>query len=449
MNHTLQKEKDLIKINFEHSPEEIEKAFNKEYMKLAKNLKVNGFRPGKVPVSIAKNIVKIDDIKEKVLNNFIKEEVDLLLIEEEKYEDVEIEVKNFEYKKELITEVKYYFYPKNKFKDDNYLQDIKTINLKTLEKEITEEDIEKEIEKIKKDNIRYEEVEEINTNNVCLTGEFKIFDLDKNEIIFEEKEYEFIINEINANKIFESHVLKSKKNIDNEFEINYAEDCEIEILKNKKIKYNVLITKIQEGKIPVIDNEFIVEFLQLEEPDKIENLNFFFKEKIKEYILLYRQDQIDKSNYESIIDFFISKSEFEISDYVLKIEKEKIFQNFLKKNDLNENMSIIEFSGLVEKTVEETEKDFDEIARNKIMSYLILNEINKKEKIYEENERDDMEDLLGNLNEGIDEANILALFEKINNFQDNNKNEFSISKENINKTIKFLIDKINQELNIM
>ena len=115
MKHSLKKEKDFYVINLEHDEMEIERAFTKEYANIAKKLKLNGFRPGKVPVAIAKNIIKIDDIKEKVLNNFIKEEIDLLSIEEEKYNEVEVEIKNFEYKKELISEVKYYLYTSMKF----------------------------------------------------------------------------------------------------------------------------------------------------------------------------------------------------------------------------------------------------------------------------------------------------------------------------------------------
>ena len=265
MKHSLKKEKDFYVINLEHDEMEIERAFTKEYANIAKKLKLNGFRPGKVPVAIAKNIIKIDDIKEKVLNNFIKEEIDLLSIEEEKYNEVEVEIKNFEYKKELISEVKYYFYPSMKFKDDNYLENIQTIELKKLESEMSEEEINKVIKEIQIEHTEYTEVEEIKTNNVYLTGNFKIFDLEKNETIFEEADYAFIINESNANKILESNLLKSKKNVDHEFEVHYSEDYEIESLKSKKIRYNVLITKIQEGEIPVVNDDFIISILEIED----------------------------------------------------------------------------------------------------------------------------------------------------------------------------------------
>lgn len=450
MKHSLKKEKDFYVINLEHDEMEIERAFTKEYANIAKKLKLNGFRPGKVPVAIAKNIIKIDDIKEKVLNNFIKEEIDLLSIEEEKYNEVEVEIKNFEYKKELISEVKYYFYPSMKFKDDNYLENIQTIELKKLESEMSEEEINKVIKEIQIEHTEYTEVEEIKTNNVYLTGNFKIFDLEKNETIFEEADYAFIINESNANKILESNLLKSKKNVDHEFEVHYSEDYEIESLKSKKIRYNVLITKIQEGEIPVVNDDFIISILEIEDSEKIEDINSFFREKIKEDFFARKEHEVERFNYETIIDFFIAKAEFDISDYVLKTEKEKIFKGFLTKNELDESMSVEDFSKLIEKTLEETENDFDEIAKNKIMSYLILNEINKKEKIYEEDEEEKgIEDLIQNIGDGISDSDILSLFEKINDISQNDKNDFSISKENINKTIKFLIDKINQESNIM
>ena len=444
MKHELKKEKHFYLINLHHESEEIERAFTREYANIAKTLKLNGFRPGKVPVAIAKNFIKIDDIKEKVLTKMIKEEVDLLSIEEEKYDDLEIEIKNFEYKKELLSEVKYHLYPKIKLQN-NYLEKIKIIELKKTEETVTEEEIKKEIEDFQNENLDYEEVELIKSNNLILIGDFKAVDCETKEILIDEKEYQLIINDKNRDKLLEIKLFSCEKNIESKFEIEYEADYAISHLQNKKIEYTIFITKIMEGKKIEITKELLIEALELEEKDERT-----IDEIIKDFILQRKKEETDKNNYEKIIDCLRDHSEFEISEYVIKNEKEKIFKDFKEKNELDEKMSIIEFAHMLQKDEIETENDFNEIAKNKIMSYLIINEINKKENIYEEKDMDDnLENLLGDFNGGVNQEEALfSLFKEMNEMGLNNRNEFSISKENLNKIIKFLIDKINQEPNI-
>lgn len=441
MKHELKKEKDFYLINLHHEGEEIERAFTKEYANIAKKLKLNGFRPGKVPVAIAKNFIKIDEIKEKVIHNLIKEEIDLLSIEEEKYDDIEIEIKNFEYKKELISEVKYYLYPKIKLQD-NYLEKIKTIELKKTEEIVTEEEVQKEIEKFQNENLDYEEVEAIKSDNLILIGDFKAVDYETKEILIDEKEYQLIINDKNRDKLLEKKLFECEKNIESKFEIEYSLDYPITHLQNKKIEYTIFITKITEGKKIEITKELLMEALELDEKDE-RTIN----EIIRDNILERKKEVTDKNNYEKIIDCLLEISEFEISEYVIENEKEKIFKDFKEKNELDEKMLISEFANMIEKDITETENDFKEIAKNKIMSYLIINEINSKENIYEEKAEDNLESLLEGFNEAPKEDILFSLFKEINEMGLNNRNEFSISKENINKVIKFLIDKINQESN--
>lgn len=440
MKHEIRKEKDFYIIDLKHEQEEIERAFNKEYSVLAKGLKLNGFRPGKVPIPIVKNIIKIEEIKEKVIDNLIKEEIDLLSIEDERYDEIKIEIINFEYKKELITQTKYHLYPKIKIQD-NYLEKIKTIELKKTNEIITEEEIKKEIEDFQNQNLDYEEVESIKSNNLILIGNFKAIDYETKEILIDEEEYELVINDKNSDKLLEKKLFECEKNIESIFQIEYPSNYEIIHLQNKKIEYTIFIKKIMEGKKIEITKELLIEALELNEKDERT-----IDEIIKDLILQRRAESTKKNNYEKIIDCLREHSQFEISDYVITNEKEKIFKDFKQKNELDEKISIAEFANMIGKDVIETERDFIEITKNKIMSYLIINEINKKENIYEEKEMEDnLESLLEGFSGASQEDMLFSLFKEMNEMGLNNRNEFSISKENIDKIIKFLIDSINQE----
>lgn len=443
MKHEIKKEKDFIFINLEHEQSEIERAFNKEYATLAKNLKMNGFRPGKVPISIAKNIIKIDEIKEKVINDMVREEVDLLQIEEEKYDEIEIKVKDFDFKNKLISEVKYYLYPILKIKDD-YLENIKTVKLEKLNEDVTDSEINEEIENLRKENASYVDHDEINDDSLVIC-DMKCVDIDTEETFFEENDYELIMKE-NEDVLLKEKIISLKQNDTLDFIINYPADYQVKQFENKNIKFGLTVKEIKKEVIPEVDENFIKEIFEINEGTTVENYFDLLNQKIKEKILETRKEKNDAKNYELIIDFMVSQSEYYVSDYVIQKEKIKIFKNFLSKNELDENMSFKDFSKLVEKDESETDSDFVEIAKNKIVSYLILTELNKLHNIYKEQEEiseDSIKDMLNKNSNSMNENDFISLLNKMSSMFENDKNDFMISKENINKTINFLIEKIN------
>ena len=441
MNYELKKEKDYIEVDFTHTTAETDKAFLKEYITIAKNLKINGFRPGKVPVSVAKNIVKQNEIKDKVLNEMLTEEINFLQLEEDIYDEPVIHIEEFN-DSNLKSKIKLYLYPTVSINED-YIEKIKNLELKKLDQDITEEEINSFINKTLEQFIEYQEVETPEGHNLLITVDIDCEDLEANEKIISEQDYEILINEKNKDNLLEMEILKLKKHEEKEFEIKYPEDYRVENFRNKNLKYKVLIKKINEGKIPELTEEI---FQQLFEEDEVnmENANEILIEKTKEKILEIRTEELDKINYEKIIDIIIENSKFELSDYILNIEKNKIFKNFLSKNELDENLLISDFAKMIEKSEEETENDFKEITRNKIYSYLILTEINKKEKIYEEEKEEDkaknMENLFSNMND-LNQDNFMSIFENMQNFMQNDKNEFTLSKEKIKKIIDYLISR--------
>ena len=437
MNCELKKEKDYIEIDFTHTSEETEKAFLKEYVLVAKDLKLNGFRPGKVPVSIAKNIVKKDEIKNKVFNKLIKEEIELLEIEDEIYANPEIKI--IDYDKDLKSIAKMYLYPKIKLNDD-YLQNLKKLKLEKVNESINEEEIQNEINNFLKSNVDYIESNEVK-DGYLLIIDIQAIDLKTEELIIEEKDYEMKIGDENVDKLFETEIIKCEKDVEKEFSINYPEDYVFKKLSNKHLKYKINIKQIYELKVPELNDDLIKNNFDIEMTGDIDYKAILIA-KLEEKILEERKEEIDKKNYEIIMDDLILKSTFDLSDYILNIEKNKLFKNFLNKNELDENISINDFAKMIDKSDEETINDFNEITRNKIYSYLILNEINKKEKIFKiEKEETDFEKILEEMNEN----NFMNLFENMNDFLQNDKDDFSLSKENIKKTMEFLINKIDQE----
>lgn len=443
MKHEIKKEKEYIEIDFEHENSEIEKSFNKEYVNIAKNLKVNGFRPGKVPVSVAKNMVKKNEIKDRVINNFLKEETDLLAIDDEVYDDIQIKV--IEYNDTILkSKIKIYLYPIAKLPDD-YQEKLKFLEIEKKENiEVTEDELQKQCEDFLIESAELIEIEEIKEKSI-VNLDVECFDVDNNEKIIDEKDYELTIGSEETDEFFEKEILNLKKDEIKEFSINYPENHKFSKLNNKKTLYKVKINNVYDKKIPTLDEEKVKELFEIESLEN-QSPEEYFRNKIKSEIINVKEEEIDKRNYEKVMDTLVSITEFNISDYVLQKEKDKTFKNFLTKNELDENMSFQDFAILIEKSVEETENDFIMISKDKISSYLILNEINKKEKIYENEDQPDIESMFKNLDlKQMGESDLMNMIMSMGSLMEDSKEDFSLSKEKIKKTITFLINKINQE----
>ena len=447
MKHDLKKEKEFIEIDFEHENMELEKAFTKEYINIAKNLKVNGFRPGKTPVSVVKNMVKKNEIKDKVINGFLREEVELLSIEDETYGDLEINIVDHN-DSFLKSKIKMYLYPTIVLPED-YQNHLKNIKIEKDEIEISKEEIEKEMNAFLLEHAEKKKTEEIKNDSV-VEIDVEAVDMSNEELIIKEKKYELQIGAEEVDKEFEKEIITLKTDESKEFEITYPDNYHFNKLSNKRILYKVKVNNIYEKIMPEINKELIENIFSEEElTDDLSPYDFLFNN-IKEDILENKREEIDKKNYEKIMDALVNISSFNISDYIVNTEKEKIFKNFLNKNELEENLTISDFALMIDKKEEDVEKDFIEITKNKINSYLILNEINKKEKLYENEENQNKEMDLQKLIEsfsgnGVDENNFMSLIENMSSLIENDKNDFSLSKEKIKKIIDFLTNKISQE----
>lgn len=346
MTYELKKEKHFIEISFEHESKELDSEYERQYSLLSKEIKLDGFRPGKVPVSIIKQIVKKDEIKKDVFNIFLKKEIDKLKLEESTIDEPEIEIIE-ENINTLKSKIKLNLFPTIKI-NDIYLDEIKKFK------------------------------PEFFNNNFLPTDE------DINNYINETIGY-------------------------------YSEQEEVQL-----------------------DKEILIELFDFKEEEINDNIDLkkILDEKIKNILIEKERQRIDEDNYEKIIDIIVENSEVTISDLIIEKHKKEILEDFLVENQLDRNMTI-------EKLIEMTgnnnlENDLILATKNKITYYLLVTEINKKEKIFT-TIIDDIE----NNKELSMEENLKKLFL---NYQDNileiDKNNFFISEANLQKFKNFIMKKV-------
>ena len=248
---------------------------NQRFQQLTKTARVQGFRPGKVPLSIIKRQYG-PDIKTEVYSKAIEEKFGNV-IEEHKIQvagmpDIQHEPlsninDDFEFTAtfEIFPEVKDI--------------DVKKINITDYETEVKEKDVNKTIDTIAKQRSTFKSVKRASKmgDKVAikmesfLEGE-KIEDTGKENI-------EFILGDLKRVKEIDQQIVGLKENEEKDFDVSYPKDHEPSQLANKEVKYHIKMISVAEPLLPKIDAEF-AKSLGVESGD-IKQMN----EEIKNYLL--------------------------------------------------------------------------------------------------------------------------------------------------------------------
>ena len=225
---------------------------NQRFQQLTKTARVQGFRPGKVPLSIIKRQYG-PDIKTEVYSKAIEEKFGNV-IEEHKIQvagmpDIQHEPlsninDDFEFTAtfEIFPEVKDI--------------DVKKINITDYETEVKEKDVNKTINTIAKQRSTFKSVKRASKmgDKVAikmesfLEGE-KIEDTGKENI-------EFILGDLKRVKEIDQQIVGLKENEEKDFDVSYPKDHEPSQLANKEVNYHIKMISVAEPLLPKIDAEF-------------------------------------------------------------------------------------------------------------------------------------------------------------------------------------------------
>ena len=149
-------EKNMAKLTIEVPAEELEKALEKAYQKQKKNISVPGFRKGKVPRAMVEKMYGPAVFYEDAVNSLVPEEYSKAA-EESKLDIVsrpEINVEQIEKGKAFI------FTATVAVKPEVTLGEYKGVEVEKSDVEVTDEDINKEVDKERENNSRTIDVDD-------------------------------------------------------------------------------------------------------------------------------------------------------------------------------------------------------------------------------------------------------------------------------------------------
>ena len=322
------------RVSVEVTTSEYEKQFDDELSKIARTVKLDGFRQGKVPHSVIKKKFE-SQCHQKSISNLIdfhshkisiEKKLDLVDTPSAKLLDTPSKEKN------LSFEVTYNIMP------DIDLASIKNINLEVPSVDINDTDIDRVIDNIRKQNSEWSDSNKgaVDGNKIVVDYEGKINGEDfKNN---KQDDFTFIINDIIKGdpatvSLFKEFSLKCiGKSVNDTVEVvnKMPDDFNDEELAGKTVTYSIKIKKILIGKLPALDKDFFSNLGISTEDVSV------FRDSVKTHMNFELKDKLVSKKYSLVNEQLLDAFEFDLPKPLVnkhEAELKQQYASFKQSND--------------------------------------------------------------------------------------------------------------------
>lgn len=286
-----------VKLTYEEIKTDLEKLYKEE----SKNIQVDGFRKGKVPVHIIKKMFG-DAIEykasEKIANSKfwdIVEADELKPISTPSLQDL-----NFSKEEGISFKVRYEVKPKLELKD------YKGLEIEKITYDVKEEEIENEVNHIIKSQAKYEETEVVESNQFRITVDLQRLDENRNPI--EGSVSKNMVIDLSDSKVNPQIVDNTQnKKTGETFSFVFTDDRNTdEESKIEEYNYEGTINKIEKIILPEITEDFIKNVSR----DKATTIEEY-KNQIRENITNYYNMQSENMYTNNLLAKIVENNEFE------------------------------------------------------------------------------------------------------------------------------------------
>jgi len=351
---------------------EFEKFIEAATEELSKDLKIDGFRPGKAPRKVVEQKVGAEKIlahgaeraiKKTYVDAVTKNKIDT--IGEPKITITKIAAGNdLEYKAVVAV--------MPKIKLSNYRKDAKSIKKSAAEK-ATDEQIQKEIETIQKSRAKLITVAREAKKDDRVEIDFEVFVDGKLIEGGAAKNHPLTIGENYFIPGFEDNLVGMKEKDEKEFELAFPKDYHQKELAGKTAKFKVKMILVQEKELPKIDDEFAKSL------GNFENLAAF-KKNLSEGIEMEQKNKNEEKWRAEAIGKIAAESQIDLPDILVEQELEKMMAEF-EQNIATMGLQLETYLENIKKSKSEITKGWQENAEKRVQAALILKEIAASEEI--------------------------------------------------------------------
>lgn len=311
-------EKNLSKLTFEVSAEDFEKAIDEVYKKNKSKFNIPGFRKGKAPKAVVikyyTKAVFYDDALNSVLPGAYEEalkESGLDVVARPEFDVEEIKEGEPVVFTALVTtrpEVK--------------LGEYKGIKVPKIDYNVSDEDVDKDIEATQKRNARLVSVDDRAVEN----GDIAVIDFEGfvDGIAFEGGKGEDYELEIGSNTFipgFEDQLIGANVNDLVDVNVTFPEEYHAEELKGKEAVFKVTVKEIKVRELPELDDDFASEVSEFDTMDEYRaDVRAKLEEKAKE--------KAETETHNAVVDKAIENAEFEVPAAMIDNQVDNMIRDF-------------------------------------------------------------------------------------------------------------------------
>lgn len=366
----IKKEKNIVTFEFTISKENFEKAVNEAYLKLRKNITVQGFRKGKAPRHIIERKYGKGIFNEEALDIAVNEAYPIA-VKENNLEVIDLPKLNivkFEEGQDIVMSAEVQVLPEVE------LGQYKGVEVEKVELKVTDEDVENELKRIQEQNARIVEI----TDRPVQKGDTVIIDYAGfvGDEQFQGGTAENQSLEIGSNTFipgFEDQLIGKNKGEEVEVNVTFPEEYFEENLKGKDAVFKVKIHEIKAKELPEIDDEFAKD---VSEFDTLEELKADTRKTLEQRAA----DQAKIANDNNIITKVVKDSKVEIPEVLIDKEIEYMARNY-EQQFINQGLAGKEVEELIKSFVEQYKQTAREQAEFNVKADLVLKAIIEKENI--------------------------------------------------------------------
>ena len=363
-------ETNKVKLEIRVEAEKFNEALKKAYNKNKSRFNVQGFRKGKVPMSVVKKYYGVEVLFDDAINYAIDgsygkavEENNLRPVDYPKVDIVEIgEGKDFVYTAEVTV------YPEVEL--GNY----KGLEVKKNTYEVTDEEIEKQLKSLQEKNARIETKSEgkVEKGDIAVI-DFKGFIDGKEFEGGEGTDYSLEIGSGSFIDNFEDQLVGAEAGEKREVKVTFPENYGRDELNGKEATFEVTVKEIQVKELPALDDELAKDTSEFETLAEL-------KEDIKKHLEEHNAQRAEQEFQNELINAAVEGSKIDLPEVMVETEIDVMMKD-LEQRLQYQGLTLDQYVEFTGSNMDQMRDYMKENADKKVRADLVLAAIAEKEGI--------------------------------------------------------------------